>query len=362
MGPRQVGKTTFSKQLFDSFAYYNYDIKSDLRVFRKQEWDRQPQLVIFDELHKMKKWKLWLKGLYDEGAFRKQKVLVTGSARLDISKKMGDSLAGRFFSFRLYPLDLKELKGTGPGLKNYEKLISLGGFPEPYLEGSESYSRIWRRTHLDLILRQDVLSLEALRDFEGLESLVQILSERVGSPISVNSIAEDLGRDGKTIKKWLQVLENFYVVFRVPPYAKNIARSLSKASKYYFYDLGRVETGEAERLENLVALSLKKELDFLEDTLGQQGQLMYARTKDGREIDFFIRRPKCPPLFIEVKLNEEQVSKNFVHFLRFYPEAECLQLVRSLTRPYEAKSGVRVVPAIGYLENLDLRIKRSSQV
>ena len=354
MGPRQVGQTTFSKSLTKSLAYYNYDIKKDLRVFRDQEWDRTKELVVFDELHKMKKWKLWLKGLYDEGAFKNQKVLVTGSARLDISKKMGDSLAGRFFSFRLHPLDLKELKGTGAVEKNYERLLALGGFPEPYFEGSQSYSNIWRRTHLDLILRQDILSLESLRDIDGLELLVQVLSERVGSPISINSIAEDLGRDGKTIKKWLQILENFYVVFKVPPQAKNVARGISKACKYYFYDLGRVEGDESKKLENLVALALKKEIDFLEDTLGQSSKLFYARTKEHREIDFLVERKKRPPLLIEVKLSEENASPHFNHFRKFFPNAECVQLVRNLSRPFQTKENVRVVAALPYLEDLDL--------
>lgn len=362
MGPRQVGKTTLAKSLCENRAYYNYDIKKDLRVFRDQEWDRSKELVIFDELHKMKKWKLWLKGLYDEGAFEEQKVLVTGSARLDIAKKMGDSLAGRFFSFRLNPLDLKELKGHGAAEENYKKLLSLGGFPDPFFEGAEKYSKIWRRTHLDLILRQDLITLEGLRDIEGLELLVQILSERVGSPISINSIAEDLQRDDKTIKKWLQILENFYVIFQVPPKAKNIARGIKKSSKYYFYDIGRVEADESAKLENLVALSLKKELEFLADTQGQRGNLFYARTKDGKEIDFLVERSShTSPLLIEVKLSDTAVSKNFAHFKRFFPKAHCVQLVRNHSRDFTSKDGVQVRNVISYLENLDLEENANSQ-
>ncbi len=357
MGPRQVGKTTLAKSLTKSFAYYNYDIKNDSQVFRKQEWDKSKTLVIFDGLHKMKKWKLWLKGLYDEGRFESQQALITGSARLDIAKKMGDSLAGRFFSFRLHPLDLKELKNSGSTLENYKKLLSLGGFPEPFLTGDEKYSKVWRQTHLDLILRQDILTLEGLRDMEGLELLVQMLSERVGSPISINSIAKDLQRDDKTIKKWIQTLENFYVIFKVPPKSKNVARGITKSSKYYFYDVGRVEGDKAAKLENLVALSLKKELEFLTDTQGQKGSLMYARTKDGREIDFFIERGvKTPPLLIEVKLSDMTVSKNFDHFLKFFPTAICHQLVRNHSRGFTGRNGVLVLDALTYLEKLDLEI------
>ncbi|HEY8271016.1 MAG TPA: AAA family ATPase [Pseudobdellovibrionaceae bacterium] len=354
MGPRQVGKTTLSKSLVKEAAYYNYDIKKDLQVFMRQEWDRSKELVIFDELHKMKKWKLWLKGLYDEGFLEKQKVLVTGSARLDIAKKMGDSLAGRFFSLRLNPLDLKELKGRNSAEKNYRKLLLCGGFPEPFFEGSEKFYGLWKRTHTDLILRQDMITLENIRDLDGVETLVELLTQRVGSTISIHSLAEDLDRDDKTIKHWLQVLENLYIVFRVPPKAKNIARGIKKSSKYYFFDIARVENGEAAQLENLVALSLKKELEFLEDTEGLGFSLSFAKTKDDKEIDFVIERPKKKPLLIEVKLSDANPAKNFDLFRRFFPQAECIQLVRQLDREFSTPSGTKVMSALPYLENLNL--------
>ncbi len=354
MGPRQVGKTTLSKSLIKDAAYYNYDIKKDFQVFRKQEWDRSKELVIFDELHKMKKWKLWLKGLYDDGLLQKQKVLVTGSARLDIAKKMGDSLAGRFFFVRLNPLDLKELRGMNSVDETYRRLLKTGGFPEPFFEGSEKFYHLWRRSHTDLILRQDMLFLENVRDLDGIETLVELLAQRVGSTISVHSLAEDLDRDDKTIRKWLQVLENLYVVFRISPKAKNVARGIKKASKYYFYDIARVEGGESAQLENLVALSLKKELELLEDTEGLGYALHFAKTKDDKEIDFVVERPKKNPLLIEVKLSDAAPSKNFNLFGRFFPQADCLQLVRHLDREFSNSKGVKVASALDYLEKIDL--------
>lgn len=354
MGPRQVGKTTLAKSLSQDHAYYNYDIRKDIIVFQKQEWDRSRELVIFDELHKMKKWKLWLKGLYDEGLLRHQQILVTGSARLDVAKKMGDSLAGRFFSFRLNPLDLKELRGKKSIEENYKGLITVSGFPEPFFEGSEKFYHIWRKTHSDSILRQDLLFLEQVRDMDGIELLVELLAQRVGSTISVHALAEDLDRDDKTIKKWLQILENLYLVFRVPPKSKNVARGIKKAGKYYFYDTARVEGEESAQLENLVALGLKKELEFLEDTEGQGFSLSFTRTKDHKEVDFLIERPKKKPLLIEVKLSDGEVSKHFDLFRRFFPGAECVQLVKNLDREFSTKSGTQVLSVLHYLERLDL--------
>ncbi|MBK9292958.1 MAG: ATP-binding protein [Oligoflexia bacterium] len=353
-GPRQVGKTTLSKDLIKDFAYYNYDIKRDLAVFKNQEWNRKKPLVVFDELHKMKNWKLWLKGLYDDDILKKQKVLVTGSARMDIAKKMGDSLAGRFFSFRLYPLDLKELKNYKTTELNYKRLINFGGFPEPFFEAKSSFYELWQRGHTDLIIKQDLPFLENIRDLDGIELLIEMLSQRVGSTISSNSIAEDLNRDDKTIKKWLGVLENLYVIFRVGPYSKNIARGLKKASKYYFYDLGKVQGNEAAKLENLTALSLKKELDFQYDVNGIPGELYFIQTKEKKEIDFLILQKNAKPILLEVKLSEESPSPNFHAFQKYFKNGIFIQIVKNLSREFSTKDGIEVKYALSYLEKLNL--------
>ncbi len=356
MGPRQVGKTTLSKQLNPSCAYYNYDIKRDLKIFRDLGWDRSKKLIVFDELHKMKNWKRWLKGLFDDGAMKQQQFLITGSARLDSAKKVGDSLAGRFFSVRMNPLDLKELKQRGDSRsteQNYQRLLTCSGFPEPFFEGTEKFYHLWAKTHSELILRQDLISLEVVRDLDGIETLIELLAERVGSTVSYNALSEDLQRDDKTVKRWLGLLEQMYIVFRVSPYSKNITRGLKKAGKYYFYDLSKVEGGEAQKLENLVALSLKKELEFREDTDGIPGQIYFIQTKEMHEIDFLVLQKKRPARLFEVKLSDERVSKNFSYFEAGFPKCQKIQLVRHLTREYASREHVQVRNALSYLESFE---------
>lgn len=360
MGPRQVGKTTLSKALNKSFSYHNYDIHKDLRVFKSQEWDRSKEVVIFDEIHKMKNWKRWLKGLYDDGVTKKQHLVVTGSARLDIAKKMGDSLAGRFFSFRLNPLDLKELKKQEPLEQCYKKLITVSGFPEPFFNGSERFYNLWRKTHSDLIIRQDLLTLENIKDIEGIELLVELLAAKVGSTISYNSLAREIERDDKSVKKWLGLLEQMYIVFRVSPYSKNIVRGTKKAGKYYFYDCARVEGGEAQKLENLTALSLKKEIEYQSDCNGIPGELYFVQTKDKNEIDFVALQKNQRTKLLEVKLSEENPSKNFSLFERYFPKAEKIQIVRNLEREYLSKDGVHVRSALDYLAHIDFSGSTSS--
>jgi uncharacterized protein len=190
-GPRQTGKTTLAKMLEKNFDYFNYDNAEHRLSLMEKSWDRAKPLVIFDELHKMKNWKSWLKGIYDTERIPPS-LIVTGSAKLDVYKKVGDSLAGRFFEFRLHPFDLKEIKrelGSDKLEEKLDRLLTLGGFPEPYLENDESYYNRWKRSHLDIILKQDLIDLENVHQIISIETLIQLLKRKVGSPISYTSLA-----------------------------------------------------------------------------------------------------------------------------------------------------------------------------
>jgi len=351
-GPRQVGKTTLSRQLFASCSYLNFDSGRDRRIILDGEWPRQTELVIFDELHKMKKWKSWIKGVYDtEGV--NPPLLVTGSARLETARKGGDSLAGRYFYYRLHPLSVKECLAFGgePLAGTVDKLLALGGFPEPYLNGSEAYAKRWRRTHLDTILRQDLLDLERVRDIKSIEFLIEMLRSRVGSTISYSSLANDLQVSGHTVKHWLQILEDLYVIFPVRPYSRQIARSILKEAKYFFYDNGAVSAGRGARLENLVALELLKELHYLEDTTGSKVSLHYLRDKEGREVDFLALVDGRPVMMVEVKESDDSFARSIFHFKSFLPAAAPYQAVLNLRRPKE-KDGVRMIAVEDFLKDL----------
>lgn len=354
-GPRQCGKTTFSKQLLHPFDYFNYDAAEDRLHLQKKTWDRAKRLLIFDELHKMKQWKRWLKGVYDTEGLSPP-ILVTGSAKLNAYRKVGDSLAGRYFQYRLHPLDLKEAyqNWKPDGEEIFKRLFSCSGFPEPFLHNDETYYKRWRRTHLDSILRQDLIDLTSIRDIQGIETLVQLLKERVGSCVSYANLARDLERDANTVKRWLQLLEELYIIFRVTPYHKKINRSLLKEPKYYFYDIAQVENKGA-RLENLVACALLKELHFIEDTTGEKTALHFLRTKDRKELDFLILQNSTPTHLIEVKWSEESPSPAFKHFHNFLPNTKQIQLVHTLSRETTYPTGLEIRQLIPWLINLNLK-------
>jgi predicted AAA+ superfamily ATPase len=355
-GPRQTGKTTLSKQLTQSYEYLNYDLEEHRGRIENKEWDRNKNIVILDEIHKMNRWKAWLKGIYDvEGL--PPGILVTGSAKLDTYRKVGDSLAGRYYLYRLHPFDLKELKKFSPDfdLESYfKKILEVGGFPEPFLDGTLENYRRWRRTHLDIILRQDLISLENVSSIIGIENLIRLLRTRVGGTISHNNLANDLGVDPKTVKSWIEVLERMFVIFKVAPFSKKIKDSLLKAPKYYFYDNGLVEGDQGVKLENLVACALFKELNFIQDTQGTDVELNFLRTKKGEEVDFLVSVNNRPTLMIEVKWSEDKFSKSFAYFERFIKAVKKIQLVGNLTAEKTLADGSEMRSAASWLSDFKL--------
>ena len=352
-GPRQCGKTTLSRMIHPNHQYLNHDLAEHRLLLQEKSWDRRKALLIFDELHKMPDWKAWLKGIYDvEGL--PPALLVTGSARLAAFKRTGDSLAGRYFHFRLHPIDLKEAV-VHAGLATtdaFERLLRVGGFPEPFLRGSERWYRRWRRSHVDAILREEMLTLSAVRDIQSIETLIEMLRHRVGSPLSVDSLARDLQKSRNTIQHWLELLENLYVVFRIAPWHRNVARSLLKAPKYYFYDSAMPAGGDGARLENLVACALLKETHRTQDVAGEDIALHYIRDRDGREVDFLIVRDGKPCQLIEVKWADPTPSPHLRRFLAD-EQAQRVQVVGALTEARSFPDGLLVEPATTYLRELD---------
>lgn len=352
-GPRQSGKTTLARSLHTEHAYFNYDDPAHRLALRARDWDRAAQLVVFDELHKMSDWESWVKGIYDTEGVR-PRLLVTGSAQLETRRKVGDSLAGRFFHHRLHPLDLKELAQPKQARRDLVTLFECGGFPEPFLAGKVAFHRRWRRSHLDVILRHDLLDLETLRDIPSIETLVELLRRRVGSTVSYASLARDLERDPKTVRRWLDALERLYVVFRVAPWSKKVARSLLKEPKYYFYDCGLVEGDRGAKLENAVACALLKDIHRLEDESGRRAALTFLRDKDGREIDFCVVLEGQPALLVETKAADASASRHFQHYRGALGELPAIQLVLDLDRPRDLPVGPKIRDAAHWLARLDL--------
>jgi predicted AAA+ superfamily ATPase len=364
-GPRQVGKTTLAKTLLrkEEDQYYNWDRRDDRRKILSARWPASPAIIVLDELHKYRRWKSWIKGEYDTHGSR-IKFLITGSARLDIYRRGGDSLQGRYHAHRLHGFSVGELLNSTqlltPG-KNIEfpdhpdsnlvsSLLHFGPFPEPFLKQNERSLRRWRRERLDRFFREDVRELENIRDLSSMELLAELLESRVGGLLSVQSLREDLEVSHRAVSHWLEILERLYYCFKVPPYTHKAVRFLKKISKVYLWDWSAVPE-EGNRLENLVAGHLLKLKHFLEDQEGYRIGLHYLRDAYKREVDFLITNDNKPWFAVECKKKDKAVNPA----LKYFGERLKIPFLYQLTLEgkEDIRDGrVRIMPVAKFLSAL----------
>ena len=379
-GARQVGKTTLALKLVtqklknyeyynnyqNNYKYYNWDFPPDRKRLMSFEFPGEDALLIFDEVHKYRKWKSLIKGIYDSYK-NKYKIIVTGSARLNIYRKGGDSLQGRYHYYTLHPfslaelyniknnvIPLKELTFNNANYNDFEQLFKFGGFPEIFLKQSEQSLRRWHNEKLERLFKEDIRDVENLRDINSVKLLGDILPSKAGSLLSVNNIREDLEVSHRAITSWLDVLEQFYYHFRIYPYHVKMIRSIKKVAKLYLVDWSEIED-ESIRFENMIASHLLKFVQYLNEYEGYKIKLNYLRNVDKKEVDFMVSTDAKPWFAVEAKLNEIQPSPN----LFYYKERLKIPYVfQAVMKPGDKKDidfikeGVRVISAAKFLTGL----------
>jgi len=354
-GPRQVGKTTLSRQLMQSFGnaqYLNWDVLADRMVLQRQSWNPRAGLLVMDEIHKMPNWKAWLKGVVD-ARLPGQSLLVTGSARMETFRQSGDSLAGRYFAFRLHPISVREWceQQGGSSAEALDRLLERGGFPEPCLAADLIQAERWRAQYFTDLIREDVLEFSRLHEINTMRLFVELLRERVGSPLSLASIARELAVSPVTLKRYLDVLQALFIVFTVHPWHRNIGRAILQTPKVYFFDTGLVRGNQGVCLENAVATMLLKQTHFLQDSEGKEVGLHYIRTKDGAEVDFALSEAGELTQLIECKLGDNKPHRALSRFAEQFPDAEAVQIVYNL-RQEEFRNGIAITDAANWLARL----------
>lgn len=361
-GPRQVGKTTLAKiiaeQNFSHSTYFNWDHRGDRKNILDGTFPAASKIVIFDELHKYRGWKNYIKGIFD--TYKDQfSILVTGSARLDIYRKGGDSLLGRYHSYRLHPFSLAEIVSketlhdeifrelSFPKSKKtkeaFDALFKFGGFPEPLFHQTEKALRRWQNERVDRLIKEDIRDIEFVRDMSALQVLVELLLERAGGRLSLNSISTDLNVNHKTASLWVDILERFYYHFRIYPFSFHTIKSLRKEPKLYLWDWSPIGD-EGHKFENMVASHLLKFIHFLCDAEGHKAELFYLRDREGREVDFLVTINKKPWFAVEAKLSEKTPSKH-LHYFKERLKIPFVYQVVALPHIDILQSGIRVMSA-----------------
>jgi predicted AAA+ superfamily ATPase len=341
-GPRQSGKTTLARMIAERFAnrlYVNWDNPEDRarlleNPFFFQEIERNDPtvpFVIFDEIHKYREWKNYLKGVYDR-FYMEFRFLVSGSGRLDIYRKGGDSLAGRYFLLHLWPFTLAELadrKRAFADFKNHPLDLETGktaerkeiwsaleqfsGFPEPFLNAKEASYRRWSNSYSQQLVREDIRDLTHIRTIGDLETLYHLLPSKVGAPLSISSLSSTLKLSYNTVHNWLMAFERFFMIFSVGPWTSKIARAIQKERKIYLWDVPRIKD-PAARFENMVALELHRAVSLWTEMGWGTFSLHFIKNKEQQEVDFLIAEENKPFLLIETKLSEDRPSPALLKF------------------------------------------------
>lgn len=353
-GPRQVGKTTLARHYqrqFGQGVYLDWDILphqkkilTDPAFVEKENRDpTRPFLIVFDELHKYARWKTYLKGMDDQyqDEFR---FLVAGSGRRELFKKGGDSLLGRYLSLVLFPLSLGELSGklnsfaefkqgldsppaASPDVHTaYAQLFQLSGFPEPFSRGRTDFYNLWFAERKTLLVREDIRDASAIRNISLLEHLAQLIPDRIGSPLSINALREDVGVAFETARDWIRLLEQFFYLFRLTPFATRVARVLRKGAKVYLFDWAEIEA-QSVRFENLVALHLLKAVRLWQARGETTLSLNFIRNKEKREVDFVLSDRGTPLCLVECKASDEELAPNLLYFQQKLGVPVAVQLV-----------------------------------
>jgi len=326
-GPRQVGKTTIglsAQALTKQFVYLNWDNQDHRQIILKgpktvaeqiepHKLHAATPIIMFDELHKYRRWKIFLKGFFD--TYKDMlNIVVTGSSKLDIYRTGGDSLMGRYFPYRIHPVSVAEClttdlphqeiqppKQINPQL--FQTLLEFGGFPEPFLKKNQRFSRRWKQLRQEQLFRGDIRDLSHIQEVDQLEMLAELLKHQAGQLVSYTNLSNKIRVSIDTIRRWITLLNAFYYCFTIKPWSKNISRSLLKEPKIYLWDWSDVED-IGLRAENFIAAHLLKAVHFWTDTGFGKYALYFLRDKEKREVDFIITKDNHPWFLVEVKSSE----------------------------------------------------------
>lgn len=350
-GPRQVGKTTISQALANSrtrFIYLNWDDSIDRNLilegqqavaqkYQIEEISQQRILIVFDEIHKYSHWKNFIKGFFDK-YHALVKIIVTGSAKLNIYKRGGDSMMGRYFLYQIHPLSVAEIvrpkfdeKIIHPphaiSVEKFNQLFKYGGFPEPFINSNVRFSNRWQQRWQQQLFREDLRELSQVHEVVLLEKLAKLLQEQVGQLTTYSTLARKLQVSEHTIKNWLNILAATYYCFSIQPWTTNINRSLLKQPKYYLWDWSTI-TDDGPRAENFVAMHLLKAVHFWTECGFGQYDLFYIRDKEKREVDFVVTRENKPWFLVEVKYSaNHSISPALYHFQQQCQAEHAFQVV-----------------------------------
>jgi len=353
-GPRQSGKTSLARQMCRRAGvdpkkwYLNWDSLAHRDNIMSESFPSGKGLLVLDEVHKYRRWRQTVKGLYDTRG-DELRILVTGSARLDHYRRGGDSLQGRYHFLRLLPFSAAELGKPDPAC--IRDLMRFGPFPEPFLAASLTESRRWSRDYRSRLVREDLRDLERVVDLDLIDRLAMRLPSLVGSPLSINALREELQVAHASVARWITMLENMFLIFRVYPFGGPRIRAVKKEAKHYHFDWTTVQD-DAARFENLIGYHLLKWCWYRQDCEGIDTELRYFRDIDKREVDFVVVENGAPVRCVECTLKRRDINPALRYFKHKFPGVDAVQVSLENGPDLRTKDGLRIVSATDFTAEL----------
>jgi predicted AAA+ superfamily ATPase len=375
-GPRQVGKTTISKISSKKVIYFNWDnqehrllIRSGpnnlIKSFNLDSIENIGVRLVFDEIHKYSKWKEFLKGFFDTYGDN-YKILVTGSSRLNVFKKGGDSLMGRYFPYRIHPLSVGELLNDDKRDKEisrpkklsddiFEQLFKFSGFPEPFLKANTRFYNIWKRLRIEQVFNEDLRDISRIQELKGIEDFAKLIVNQTGQLFNSSSFSNLLNVSVDTVRRWSKLLSDLYYVFFIKPWYSNVPKSLRKQPKVYMWDWSLIEDKGA-KFENFIASHLLKSVNFWTDSGLGNYELFFLRDKYKREVDFLIAKDNIPWFLVEVKSSKNaRLSPSIEYFADILKVKHSFQVVYDMEYVDRDCFSINMpvkVPALTFLSQL----------
>jgi uncharacterized protein len=358
-GPRQVGKTTTTIEATHdekNHFYFNWDnddhrkliIEGPLAISNFVNLNiahKNLPIIVFDEIHKYRNFKRFLKGFFDSYE-KKCKIIVTKSARLDIYKRGGDSLMGRYFLYHIHPLSIREIidpklpskeiqKPKEIDHKEYECLLKYGGFPEPFVSRSDSFFNRWKKLRFEQLFKEDIRDLTKIQELSQIQMLAEIIQEEASHSLNYSILASKIQVSSPTLNRWIQILKNLYFCFTIQPYSKNLSRSIIKEPKIYLWNYALIDD-IGSKYENFTASHLYKAVQFWNDIGFGSYNLYYLRDKEKREVDFLVTQNNKPWFLVESKASSNHgISKHLYYYKEKLNVPHAFQL--SFDLPYVDK-------------------------
>ena len=331
-GPRQVGKTTTCRDLAN--VYLDWDNEDHRALILSgptavaghaglNKLSARPIRIVFDELHKYPRWKQFLKGFFDTYEAN-ARIMVTGSSRLDVYRKGGDSLMGRYFLYHMHPLSVAELCRPQPSYSvhnpplelanaDWRALLEHGGHPEPFQKRSMRFSLRWRELRMHQLLREDVRDMTGIQELDQLAIMAKILADRSADQLIYSALAKQVRVSENTVRSWIATLCSLHYGFVVRPWHRNVSKALRKEPKWFLRDWSGI-TDIGKRTETFCACHLLKAVEGWTDLGLGVFELRYIRDTLKREVDFVVIRDGQPWFLVEAKHDDAGLSPQLAHF------------------------------------------------